>query len=96
MTPRQHQILNFIRDYIVENGFAPSYREMAEGLQIVSRSNLHGTVSALVAQGYLVRGARNGRRRIYLPGAAPGQLTQTLSGFPTSALKAELKRRGVK
>jgi repressor LexA len=53
MTKRQKQLLDFIMKFWEENGYSPSYEEMAEGLGIASKSNVHRLVYSLVNRGFL-------------------------------------------
>jgi hypothetical protein len=53
MTPRQKQVLEFILAYIKWKGHAPSYANIAEGLQMKSRSNMHKIVHKLEEEGLI-------------------------------------------
>jgi len=52
-TDRERQTLNFIRDYIAANGYAPKLREIGEHLGIRSRGTVHRYVRALETQGLI-------------------------------------------
>lgn len=58
MTPKQADALRFIDNFINENGFSPSYDEIAASMGVKSRSGTHRIIHALVAHGKLkmVRG----------------------------------------
>lgn len=62
LTERQSEVLAFIRRFIGERGFSPSYQEIAEGVGLVSKSNAYTLVGALVERGYVSR-PRGGRAR---------------------------------
>jgi len=47
LTNRQRIVLEFIQAYIKMKGFAPSYQDIAAGLQKRSRSNIHRIVTRL-------------------------------------------------
>jgi repressor LexA len=47
MTQRQKEILAFIRDYMDENGMAPSHEEIKQGLDISSNSAVAKHLAAL-------------------------------------------------
>jgi repressor LexA len=47
MTERQQLVLEFIRTYIKMKGFPPSYQDIATGLGLRSRSNIHRIVHTL-------------------------------------------------
>jgi repressor LexA len=53
MTPKQKMALEFIKAYMEVKGYPPSYRNIAEGLGIRSKSNVHRLVHALREQGLL-------------------------------------------
>ena len=61
-TPKQKEVLDFIVQFINEQGYPPSYREIAEGLDISSPSTIHVHVQALRERGYL-RASANGNAR---------------------------------
>ena len=56
------RILIFIRDYISENSWAPSYREMCEGVGIGSTSTMKFHIEKLDYEGLIRFG--NGPRKI--------------------------------
>ena len=49
----QRKTLEFIRQYVTENGYAPKLHEIADGIGITSRGVVHRYVQALTDQGYL-------------------------------------------
>lgn len=53
LTKRQTEILNFIVEYVKENGYAPSYREVGQNLGISSTATVHEHVKNLETKGYL-------------------------------------------
>jgi len=53
MTKRQGMLLEFIRQYIAVHGFPPSFDDIAKGLQLRSRSNVHRMVHSLKKEGKL-------------------------------------------
>jgi len=53
MTERQLDVLNFIKDFIKVKGFSPSYTDIAKGLGMSSKSNIHRLVHSLREQGLL-------------------------------------------
>ena len=53
MTPKQKLVLDFITVYIKVKGFAPSMQDIANGLELKSRSNIHRIVHELEALGVL-------------------------------------------
>ena len=55
MTLRQKEALDFIRGFWGQNGYAPSYDQIAEAMGIRSKSGVHRVVTCLVDRGWLVR-----------------------------------------
>lgn len=53
MTPKQNLALEFIKKYMEIKGYAPSYQNIAQGLNLKSKSNVHRLVHALNKQGVL-------------------------------------------
>ena len=63
LTRRQKEVLDFIASYQVENGYSPSYEEIARGLKLASIATVHKHISALDKKNYLQR-AHNQSRSI--------------------------------
>lgn len=53
MTPKQKLVLDFVTTYIKIKGFSPSYADIAHGLQMKSKSNIHRLVHELEKEGYV-------------------------------------------
>lgn len=53
MTERQRLVLEFIETYIKMKGFAPSMQDVATGLGMKSRSNIHRVIHDLRRMGHL-------------------------------------------
>jgi repressor LexA len=53
MTERQKMVLDFIELYIKMKGFPPSYMDIATGLNLRSKSNIHRLVHDLKDKGLL-------------------------------------------
>lgn len=90
MTPRQKQALDFIRNFIGKNGYAPNYLEIAGGIGLGPKSK--GAVSSLIhrlaADGHLrISSGRN--RSIEVVG------TDALESFSTADLILALQSRGL-
>jgi len=64
MTHSQQRTLDFIQSYILRNGHAPTYPEIAEGIGIQSQGTAHRYVKALLDMGYLLNeeGSHRGLR----------------------------------
>lgn len=53
LTKKQTEILKFIRGFIEENGYAPSYREVGANFGITSTATVHEHVKNLERKGFL-------------------------------------------
>ncbi len=53
ITDRQALVLEFIHAYIKLKGYPPSYNNIAQGMKLKSRSNVHRIVHTLRQKGYL-------------------------------------------
>jgi repressor LexA len=61
LTKRQKQVMDFLSTFIVQNGYSPSYEEVAEGLGLASLATVHKHVQALEAKQYLRRSYNHSR-----------------------------------
>jgi len=61
LTRRQKQVIDFIVDFVDENGYSPSYEEIAHGLELTSLATVHKHLSTIEAKGYLRRGVNQSR-----------------------------------
>lgn len=61
LTDRQREILDFIQAFISENGFPPTFREIASNFNIASTFGVKRHIDALVKKGYLSSISNSGR-----------------------------------
>jgi repressor LexA len=61
LTKRQKQVLDFIAGFVEENGYCPSYEEIAKGLDLASLATVHKHISILETKSYLKRGFNQSR-----------------------------------
>jgi repressor LexA len=61
LTKRQKEILDYIRHFIDENGYAPSYREIAHYFEFSSTGTIAEYISILEEKGYLTKDAMEAR-----------------------------------
>lgn len=61
LTRRQKQVLDFISGFVHDNGYSPSYEEIAEGVTLASLATVHKHISALERKGYVRRGFNQSR-----------------------------------
>lgn len=69
LTKRQREIIDFIRDFQTERGYAPSLEEIAAHLGLSAVSTVHEHVTNLVGKGVLRRGWNRARSIEPLAGA---------------------------
>lgn len=55
LKPKEQAILNFIRESIEENGYAPAVRDVCAALHIKSTSTVHMYMQRLEQKGYITR-----------------------------------------
>lgn len=53
LSKRQKEILDFISNFIADNGYAPTYQEIGEYFNLSSPATIHQHVKALEDKGYL-------------------------------------------
>lgn len=61
LTRRQKQVLDLIAKFVEENGYSPSYEELAHGLNLASLATVHKHIATLTAKNYLKRGFNQSR-----------------------------------
>src|ERR1700744_831712 len=61
LTKRQKEFLDFFSGFVEENGYCPSYEEIARGLKLSSLATVHKHVCALETKNYLRRGFNQSR-----------------------------------
>lgn len=66
LTKKQREVLNFIEQFIRENSYTPSYREIAKGLGLSSPSTVYEHVQALCEKGVINTGEGGCARTIEL------------------------------
>ena len=66
---RAIQVFEFIRRYIADNGWAPTYQEIADAVGLKSKSDVGRYLTRLEEKGLIKKG--NGSRMIAITGALP-------------------------
>jgi len=86
LTRRQKEVLDFIIDFVADNGYSPSYEELARGLQLASVATVHKHIEALESRGYLRRAFNQSRSlevsHKYLTERRKTQQAQQVRGVP--------------
>lgn len=67
LTTRQKSVYEFIESYILQKGYGPTVREIAEAVHLSSPSTVHVHLKTLEEKGYIVRDPLKSRS-IVLPG----------------------------
>ncbi|MCC8137453.1 MAG: transcriptional repressor LexA [Clostridiales bacterium] len=55
ITPKQQEILEYIKDQILERGFPPAVREICQAVHLKSTSSVHSHLESLERNGYIRR-----------------------------------------
>jgi len=98
LTKRQKQVLDFIADFVDDNGYCPSYEEIARGLELASLATVHKHISVLESKNYLKRGFNQSRslelapkyiqeQRRHRPAAEIPLLGRIAAGSPVEAVE---------
>ena len=61
LTPKQKRLLDFIADFVDREGYAPSYAEMKDALQLNSLATIHKHIEALEQRKYVRRSFNHSR-----------------------------------
>ncbi|MCU0667470.1 MAG: hypothetical protein MUF85_02530 [Patescibacteria group bacterium] len=60
-TKKQQELLVFVRDFIAEHGYSPSYREIMNGCHYTSVATVALHINSLIARGHIVKRGRSAR-----------------------------------
>lgn len=60
-TKKQHQTLAFIKGFIADNGYSPSYREIMQGCKYTSVATVSLHVNSLIKRGHIVKRDKSAR-----------------------------------
>lgn len=61
LTRRQKELMDFLAKFVSENGYSPSYEEIAAGLGLASLATVHKHIQALEAKQYVQRSYNHSR-----------------------------------
>jgi repressor LexA len=81
LTKRQKEILDFIKEFIDENGYSPSMEEIAGHFQFASLNAVFKHLEALESRGYLHRDSNRARSIQLSPADTPGLQNLPLFGY---------------
>lgn len=60
-TKKQHELLQYLREFITEHGYSPSYREIMRGCNYTSVATVALHVKNLIARGHVVKRDKSAR-----------------------------------
>ena len=90
LTKRQREILNYLTVYSEQNGFAPSFEEIAENFDYNSLATVHEHLTNLERKGYIKRSYNESRAIEILPSeAAPKAIELPLLGSVAAGVPIE-------
>ncbi|MBQ2885772.1 MAG: transcriptional repressor LexA [Alphaproteobacteria bacterium] len=61
LTPKQHNLLIYIDEFIKEHGHSPSFEEMKEAIGLRSKSGIHALINSLEERGFIRKLAHKAR-----------------------------------
>ncbi len=67
ITRRQKEVLDFLSNFVQQNGYSPSYEEIAKGLDLSSLATVHKHITNLQTKGMLQRAHNRSRSIDVLP-----------------------------
>lgn len=94
LTKRQREILTYLTTYSEQNGFAPSFEEIAERFDYNSLATVHEHLTNLERKGYIKRSYNESRAIEILPSEATPRsielplLGSVAAGMPIEALES--------
>jgi repressor LexA len=95
LTKRQREILNYLGSYAEENGYAPSFEEIARQFNYNSLATVHEHLSNLERKGYIKRAFNESRAIEILPSEAVPRavelplLGSVAAGMPIEAMEVD-------
>ena len=91
LTKRQKQILDYVRDFIDDYGYSPSFDEIREDFGYTSLATVHEHLTNLERKGYIRRSFRRSRsieiEPLVEPSAALPLLGTVAAGMPIEAIE---------
>ena len=73
-TDKAERILEYVNQFVQENGYAPSVREIGAAVGLKSTASVSYHIQALQAKGMLLSPGEKGRKRSIATGIRPGQI----------------------
>jgi SOS-response transcriptional repressor LexA len=60
-TKKQHELLQFLSEFIAEHGYSPSYREVMKGCNYTSVATVALHINNLIARGHVIKRDKSAR-----------------------------------
>ena len=89
-TDKAQRILEYVNQFVQDNGYAPSVREIGAAVGLRSTASVSYHLQALQAKGLLRSPGEKGRKRALVTGARPGQIPVVgvvTAGYPILAVE---------
>jgi len=64
LSPRERELLHAVQRLSVRTGCTPTYREIADAIQVASPSTVHRIVSRLIDKGFITKPRHYSRRSL--------------------------------
>ena len=92
LTSQEQKTLQFIRNYLAQNGNAPKFKEIGLAIGVTSQGTIHRYVQALEDKGYIdrVKGNSRGMSLVDLPLVSPPTIPlvgRIAAGLPLEAIE---------
>lgn len=106
LTKRQKEILDFLKAFIDENGYSPSFEEICAAFGYTSLATVHEHLTNLATKGYIRKAYRESRSIEFPPETEPsvplpllgtvaaGQPIEAVQDTESLAIPGEMIRRG--
>jgi repressor LexA len=95
LTKRQREILSYLATYTEQNGYAPSFEEIAETFKYSSLATVHEHLTNLERKGYIKRSYNESRAIEILPSdVTPRALELPILGSVAAGLPIEAMEQG--
>jgi repressor LexA len=95
LTRRQSEILDYLRSHIEDQGYAPSFEEIAEKFGFASLATVHEHLTNLERKGYIRRSYNESRSIEVMPPRGTARATEipclgkVAAGFPIESLMSD-------
>ena len=89
LTPKQKDILDFMKEYIAEQGYAPSYAEIAKHFTLSSRASIAQYLATLQKKGHLLKNGTARGVALLKENKTPKAIELTLAGLITAGSPIE-------